>query len=88
MHRINYYPVVSAIGFQNTYPVGSDLSGEQRYLACSRRLDSGVRHEGVKERGKKKEGERGVGVNSFALTPYPTPSLFILLTSFCVVHTI
>ena len=28
MHRINYYPVVSAIGFQNTYPLDSDLSGE------------------------------------------------------------
>ena len=56
MRRINYYPVVSAIGFQNTYPLGSDLSGEQRYLVCSRRLDSGVRREGVKEQGKKKGG--------------------------------
>ena len=56
MHRINYYPVVSATGFQNTYPLGSDLSGEQPYLACSRRLDSGVRREGVKGRGKKKGG--------------------------------
>ena len=25
MHRINYYPVVSAIGFQNTYPVDSAI---------------------------------------------------------------
>ena len=46
---------------------------------------------GVKESksgGKKKEGEWGIGVNSFALTPYPTLSLFILLTSFCAIHTI
>ena len=31
-----------------------------------------MRREGVKEQGKNKEDERGIGVNSFALTPYPT----------------
>ena len=57
-------------------------------MACSRRLDSGVRREGVKEQGKRREGEWGIGVNSSALTPCPTLSLFILLTSFCAIHTI
>ena len=27
IHRINLYPVDSAIGFPNTYPLDSDLSG-------------------------------------------------------------
>ena len=27
INRINLYPVISAIGFQNTYPLDSDLSG-------------------------------------------------------------
>ena len=27
IHQINHYPVDSAIGFANTYPLGSDLSG-------------------------------------------------------------
>ena len=48
-------------------------------MACSRCLDSGVRREGVKEQGKRKEGDWGIGVSSFVLTPDPTPSLFILL---------
>ena len=49
-------------------------------------VDCGVKKS--KSRGKNRENERGVGVNSFALTPCPTPSLFILLTSFCAIHTI
>ena len=28
IHRINHYPVDSAISFPNTYPLDSDLSGE------------------------------------------------------------
>ena len=27
IHRINHYPLDSAIGFPNTYPLDSDLSG-------------------------------------------------------------
>ena len=27
IHRINHYPVDSVIGFPNTYPLDSDLSG-------------------------------------------------------------
>ena len=27
IHRINHYPVDNAIGFPNTYPLDSDLSG-------------------------------------------------------------
>ena len=27
IHRINHYPEDSVIGFQNTYPLDSDLSG-------------------------------------------------------------
>ena len=27
IYRINYYPLDSAIGFPNTYPLDSDLSG-------------------------------------------------------------
>ena len=27
IHRIKIYPMDSAIGFPNTYPLGSDLSG-------------------------------------------------------------
>ena len=27
IHRINHYPADSAIGFPNTYPLDSDLSG-------------------------------------------------------------
>ena len=27
IHRINLYPVDNAIGFRNTYPLDSDLSG-------------------------------------------------------------
>ena len=27
IHRINHYPLGSAIGFRNTYPLDSDLSG-------------------------------------------------------------
>ena len=44
--------VDSAVPRINYYPLDSDLSGRQRYLACSRRLDSGVWREGVKEQGK------------------------------------
>ena len=51
-------------------------------------VHGGVGREGVKEQGKHKEGEWGIGVNSFALTPDPTPFLFILLTSLCAIHTI
>ena len=28
IHRINHYPLNSAIGFPNTYPLDSDLSDE------------------------------------------------------------
>jgi len=28
IHRINHYPLDNAIGFANTYPLDSDLSGE------------------------------------------------------------
>ena len=31
IHRIKIYPVDGAIGFPNTYPLDSDLSGRQRY---------------------------------------------------------
>ena len=31
IHRINHYPLDSAIGFPNTYAVDSDLPGEHRY---------------------------------------------------------
>ena len=31
IHRINHYPVENAIGFPNTYPLDSDLSGGQPY---------------------------------------------------------
>ena len=31
--RINLYLLDGAIGFLNTYPLDSDLSGGQRYLA-------------------------------------------------------
>ena len=31
IHRIKIYPVYNAIGFRNTYPLDSDLSGGQRY---------------------------------------------------------
>ena len=31
-HQINLSPLDSAIGFPNTYPLDSDLSGWQRYL--------------------------------------------------------
>ena len=27
IHRINHYPVDSVVGFANTYPLDSDLSG-------------------------------------------------------------
>ena len=30
-HRINHYPLGSAIGFPNTYPLESDLSSGKRY---------------------------------------------------------
>ena len=30
IHRTNHYPLYSAIGFPNTYPLDSDLSGGQR----------------------------------------------------------
>ena len=33
MHWINLYPLDSAVGFPDTYPLGSDLSGGQRYPA-------------------------------------------------------
>ena len=32
MHWINHYPLDSAIGFPNTYPLHSDLSDGQGYL--------------------------------------------------------
>ena len=31
IHRINLYPLNGAIGFPNTHPLDSDLSGEWRY---------------------------------------------------------
>ena len=31
IHRINLYPLDSAIGFPNTYPLDSDLSSGQSY---------------------------------------------------------
>jgi len=31
IHPINLHPVDNAIGFQNTYPLDSDLSGGKRY---------------------------------------------------------
>ena len=31
IHRINHYPLGSAIGFPNTYPLESDLSSGKRY---------------------------------------------------------
>ena len=31
IHRINLYPLDSAIGFPNTYPLDSDLSFGKRY---------------------------------------------------------
>ena len=31
IHRIKIYPVGNAIGFPNTYPLDSDLSGGWRY---------------------------------------------------------
>ena len=31
IHRINHYPLDSAIGFAMTYPLVSDLSGGSRY---------------------------------------------------------
>ena len=31
IHRIKLYPLNSAIGFPNTYPLDSDLSGGWRY---------------------------------------------------------
>ena len=31
IHRINYYPLDSAIGFPNTYPLDSDLSSGKCY---------------------------------------------------------
>ena len=60
------------------------------WVACFRSSDSEVRHE-VREREKNKEEERrGKEEGNFALTPYPTPSLFFsfLLTSLCSVPTI
>ena len=62
-------------------------------LACSRHSDSRVRRK-LKDREKRNKGERGGGRargegTSFALTPYPNPSLFFFpLTSLCVVLTI
>ena len=31
IHRVNHYPLDTAIGFPNTYPLGSDLSSGLRY---------------------------------------------------------
>ena len=31
IHRINHYPADNVIGFPNTYPLDSDLSGGKRY---------------------------------------------------------
>ena len=46
------------------------------WVACFRSSDSEVRYE-VREREKNKEEERrGKEEGNFALTPYPTPSLF------------
>ena len=33
IHRINHYPADSVVCFVNTYPLDSDLSGGERYLA-------------------------------------------------------
>ena len=33
IHRINHYPLDSAFGFPNTYPLDNDLSSGWRYTA-------------------------------------------------------
>ena len=36
-HWINLHPLDNAIGFRNTYPLNSDLSGEWRYPSIEQR---------------------------------------------------
>ena len=65
-----------------TYPVDSTIWP----VLGVQMVECGVKES--KSGGKNKEGEWGMGVNPFVLTPDPTPSLFILLTSLCAIHTI
>ena len=43
IHRINLYPEDSAIGFSNTYPLDSDLSGGLRCPAFEEQELTGTR---------------------------------------------
>ena len=51
-------------------------------------MECGVKESKSRGKIRRIRGGGGVGVNFFALTAYPTLSLFILLTSFCAIHTI